>query len=314
MALSTDTAAPTAATRRNGGVREVFVLAYPVVLTQLSTTLMGVVDSAMVGRLGATELAAVGFASVWAWTIFSLLHGTASGVQTFVSQADGAGRQRECGAWAWHGIYSVIPVALLFVAVLAPAVPQFIAWLGPSAELQGAATTYIVARMPGEVCVSFSMALISFFRGFGDTRTPLYAALFANALNAVLDYGLIFGELGLPAWGVRGAGVATAIGNASAAVWMFVAFRRRRVAERYGTRRAAPDLAATEIPIACMKESESSITKAWLAAIESSPMRATTVVKTAKDVMLRHQWPPIGRLVRRKRRAAARSGAARRVR
>ena len=90
----------------------------------------------------------------------SLLHGTASGVQTFVSQADGAGRQRECGAWAWHGIYSVIPVALLFVAVLAPAVPHLIAWLGPSAELQGAATTYILARMPGEVCVSFSMALI----------------------------------------------------------------------------------------------------------------------------------------------------------
>ena len=57
------------------------------------------------------------------------------------------------------------------------------------------------------------MVLTSFFRGLGDTRTPLYVTLFANAVNVVLDYGLIFGELGLPAWGVRGAGAATAVGQ-----------------------------------------------------------------------------------------------------
>ena len=55
---------------------------------------MGVVDSAMVGRIGPTELAAVGFGGIWLWTLFSILYGTASGIQTFVSQADGAGEVR----------------------------------------------------------------------------------------------------------------------------------------------------------------------------------------------------------------------------
>ncbi len=69
-------------------------------------------------------------------------------------------------------------------------------------------------------------------------------------------------------------------------------------------------VAAIEMPTACMNESESSITKAWLAAIEASPMRATRVVKTANEVMPMNHWPPMGRPVRRKRRISAGSGAA----
>ena len=64
MALSTDTSHAPATRFYPGGLREVFDLAVPVVLTQLSATTMGVVDSAMVGRLGATQLASVGFGAI----------------------------------------------------------------------------------------------------------------------------------------------------------------------------------------------------------------------------------------------------------
>ena len=62
-----------------------------------------------------------------------------------------------------------------------------------------------------------------------------------------------------------------------------------------------------------MNESESSITKAWLAAIEASPMRAISVVKTAKEVIAIDHWPPIGVPVRRKRRMPPAAGATARV-
>jgi MATE family multidrug resistance protein len=244
MTVSTETNATSRPAPVRGGVREVLGLATPVVLTQLSATAMGVVDSAMVGRLGPTPLAAVGFASIWMWTIFSLLYGTASGIQTFVSQADGAGEPQQCGRWAWHGFYAVAPAALLFVAVLAPLAGPLLALLGPSEELQSAAVAYITARLAGEAAFAVIMVLTSFFRGLGDTRTPLYVTLFANAVNVVLDYGLIFGELGLPAWGVRGAGAATAVGSWVGAAALYAAFRRRAVAERFDTRWVAPDAAA----------------------------------------------------------------------
>jgi MATE family multidrug resistance protein len=226
---------------RPGSHREVLLLAYPAVLTQLSETLMGVVDSAMVGRLGPTELGAVGFGAVWMWTIFALLYGTASGVQIFVSQAGGADRSRDCGAWAWQGIYALVPAAVVFVAALLLAAKPLLALLGPSPELSALAADYIQTRVAGEFAYVVLMVLIAFFHGTGDTRTPLYVTLFANAVNLVLDYGLIFGHFGLPAWGVAGAGTATSVAAWSGSAVLFVLFRRRSLSERFDTNPKAPN-------------------------------------------------------------------------
>ena len=224
-----------------GSVREVFDLAYPVVITQLSTTLMHAVDSAMVGRLGATQLAAVGFGGIWLWTLFSLSFGTATGVQTFVSQAHGAERPRESGPWVWQALYALIPASITVALIVALAVEPALALLGPSEALQLASLEYIVARLPGEVAFTATMVFVSFYRGLGDTRTPLYVTLFVNVVNAVLDYGLIFGKLGLPAWGVTGAGVATALSQFVGAVTLFCVFQRRAFSRRVATAHAAPD-------------------------------------------------------------------------
>jgi MATE family multidrug resistance protein len=240
MALSTGNAVPARTAARSGSVREVFDLAYPVVLTQISTTAMGVVDAAMVGRLGPTPLAAVGLGGIWLWTLFSLFYGTASGVQTFVSQADGAGQRAHCGAWVWHGAYSVVPATLVTVLAVGPAIGPLVELLGPSPELQSSAVAYIASRLPGEVGVAVVMVLMAFFRGIGDTRTPLYVMLAANVVNAVLDYGLIFGKLGLPEWGVRGAGAATAIGMWFSAGALYLAYRWRASHEGYRGEPVAP--------------------------------------------------------------------------
>jgi MATE family multidrug resistance protein len=217
----------------------VLVLAFPVVLTQLSTSLMGVVDSAMVGRIGATELAAVGFGSIWLWTLFAILYGTASGVQTFVSQADGAGKTRSCGAWIWQGLYALMPAGIALVAILAWVLEPALALLGPSLEMRTLTTDYVQMRLVGEVGYVAVMVINSFYRGLGDTRTPLYITLYANAVNVVLDYGLIYGELGLPEWGVAGAGLATTIAQWSNAIVLLVICQRRSIAKRCNTHPAA---------------------------------------------------------------------------
>ncbi|MFI5367358.1 MAG: MATE family efflux transporter, partial [Candidatus Binatia bacterium] len=106
MMIAKVEAVPVSDTRRlSGGIAEVARLAYPAVLQTLSDTAMQVTDSAIVGRLGVTELGAVGFGGVWLWTMLVAFVGTATGVQTFVSQAFGAGETRSCGRWAWQGLY-----------------------------------------------------------------------------------------------------------------------------------------------------------------------------------------------------------------
>jgi MATE family multidrug resistance protein len=194
-----------------GGLREIAVLAYPIVLTQISITTMGVVDSVIVGRLGPTQLGAVGLSGAWAWTLGSFFVGTSMGVQTFVAQHHGAGRARECGAWSWQGLASIVPLTLFASLVIGLGAGQIVEWIAPSEAMAPLATGYLRARSIGIVGITAAVSLSSFFRGIGDTRTPLYATLVANAVNLFLDFGLVFGLYGFPKLGVVGAGLATSI-------------------------------------------------------------------------------------------------------
>jgi MATE family multidrug resistance protein len=226
---------------RSGGVREVALLAYPIVLAQMSETMMHVFDSIFVGRLGAAQLAALGFAGVWLWTVMSIFSGTAIGVQTFVSQAHGAGDERSCGGWFWQGFYAVVPATALALFAFAALADPLWRVLGAAGEMHEHAVAYTRVRPIGFVGACISLLLSAFFRGLGDTRTPLIAALVANATNVVLDYGLVFGRLGLPAWGISGAGVATSIAEWVAVAILAATFARRATARRYQTRPLPPD-------------------------------------------------------------------------
>jgi MATE family multidrug resistance protein len=224
-----------------GGSSELIRLAYPIVLTQLSMSAMQIVDTAMVGRLGPSELGAVGFGGIWMWTALTLFVGTTQGIQTFVAQDCGAGREAGTGAWFWQGAYVVLPLTVLAIATFALCMPAFLDWLAPPREIRPLTTLYVQARAWGSPAgVAFVMGA-AFFRGTGNTRTPLYLTLFAVGVNAVLDYGLIFGRLGLPELGVQGAGYATAIANWLGAISIFAALMRQGVRRRYATSWTRPE-------------------------------------------------------------------------
>jgi putative MATE family efflux protein len=116
--------------------------------------------------------------------------------------------------------------------------------LGTTPELHDQALAYVRMRPPGIAFLAVWMVIAAFFRGIGDTRTPLVAAVVANGINAVLAYGLVLGKLGLPAWGIAGAGVATSIAEGVGAVLLFAALFRPGVVRAFATRPVAPNLRA----------------------------------------------------------------------
>ena len=225
-------------------VRQVAVLGFPVVLQNLAVTLMHVVDTAIVGRgLGAAALAGVGYGGIWFWTAQCFFIGLASGVQSFVSQAQGAGRERECGGWIWRALAVSLPFAVTVMALFALAFPLLLELLRPAPELWGPATDYVRARALGVAGVLTGITLHSFLRGTGDMFTPLLASVVANVVNAVLAYGLVYGVAGLPQLGVAGAGLATAISEYLYAGLLLCAALRRPIRERYATAPILPRLA-----------------------------------------------------------------------
>jgi MATE family multidrug resistance protein len=229
--------------RTPGDIGEVALLAYPAVLQTIAETAMQVIDSAMVGRLGAAALGAAGLAGIWIWTLFVPLAGTGSGLQVFVSRHYGAGEHARCGPWVWQALAVVVPAMALWLLAVAAVLPYLYAWVGPSQALQEAALAYSYGRLPGGLTVVVNITLASFFRGLGDTRTPLRAALAGIAVNIPVAYALIFGELGMPALGVAGAGIAVSAGSFTMSLVLLSSLLRRELRERYHTGPCRPERA-----------------------------------------------------------------------
>ena len=205
MATPLEARAPAAAPQASGGVREVGRLAYPIVLTQMSQTVMHVVDSIFVGRLGAAELGALGFSGVWLWTVFSVFSGTANGVQTFVSQAWGGGDDRSCGRWAWQGLYAVVPAALLAVLAFVAVAEPLWRVLGATPEVREHALDYARTRPIGFAGLAVWMVLA----GLGFTVMAVAIKLLGTRLDSfqVAFFRILFGFVViLPIVGYVGAG------------------------------------------------------------------------------------------------------------
>ena len=187
---------------RPGGYYEVLKLAYPIVISMVSRTVMTFVDTAMVGRLGTSQMAAVGLAGITTWTILSFFSGLLTCINTFVAQHHGANQPRMVAIITWQGLYLAFGSYLLLILV-SQFSPYLFALMKPSLEVQQFGTAYIQIRLFGGIGTLIYFAMSSYFRGIGDTRTPMWIEIFANLTNMTFDYLLIFGKFGFPRMEVK---------------------------------------------------------------------------------------------------------------
>jgi MATE family multidrug resistance protein len=199
-------------TTRAPSWREIIVLAVPVVVSKLSFTAMGLVDTAMVGRLGAVSQGAVGLAHTWIFTLGVLGLGVLGVVNTFVAQHHGAGQREDCGRVLGQGVRLAVLVGAPTMALLFLSTPA-LGLLGLDAGVADLGGVYTACRLVGFPGVFGFWVYNGYLEGLGHTRTPMVVAIMANAVNILLDWLLIFGPGPLPAMGVAGAGLATALSN-----------------------------------------------------------------------------------------------------
>ena len=220
--------------RPDTSYRSVLRLSTPVMLSQLSYTAMGIIDTIMVGRVGVVALASVGLGSILFWWLLSLFWGMLAGVNTLVSQAEGANDRKAAGVAFWQGIYLGLLLSVL-VFVLWPLAPQLMAWTGASPEVQENAASYMRIRLLGAFGLMLLLACDNFYRGIGRTDVPMWFGFVKVFLNCGANYIFIFGQLGAPELGAVGAAVGTAIANTVLGVAMFVTlFVRAEFRDVYG--------------------------------------------------------------------------------
>lgn len=197
------------ATTTRHEVRRILSLAAPVVITQVASMMLGVVDTLMVGHVSVEVLAAASLGHVWTFGTLIFAMGVVFGIDPIVTQAHGARDEEQLGLTLQRG---------LVVALLA-SLPVALAWLltDPAMRLLGQdpglarqAQIYAVVQIPSIPFFLAFTALRQYLQGRGIVTPTMLVAMVANGVNVLLNWTLIFGHLGLPALGLRGAGIATA--------------------------------------------------------------------------------------------------------
>jgi putative MATE family efflux protein len=191
--------------------RTTWALAWPVIFSFSIESFVGLVDMLMVGRLGPIAVAGVGVGVQILGAVDSVMFAVGTGALAIVARHTGAGERgaaEETLRQAIFGAFAVSLVAIVPVEIWAPAL---VAAFRVDAAVVEAATAFLRLVLLGVPAAAVLFVIVSCLRGAGDTRTPLTIGLVVGVVNVVAAYVLIFGRLGLPALGVEGAAVATAL-------------------------------------------------------------------------------------------------------
>jgi MATE family multidrug resistance protein len=227
-----------------GGYREVLTIALPLMLSTGATMLQHFIDRMFLTWYTPEAIAAAMPAGLLNFAIMTIFLGTTMYVSTFVAQYFGAQENQKIGGIVWQGIYiaAIGAVVHLFIRQFAGSIFHFV---GHDQKVMENEIIYFRILCLGAFPAIAAAALSGFFAGRGKPWPIMWTNFIATAVNLILDYGMIFGKLGLVEMGIRGAAIATVISNFTACVIYVILFFQSVYKREFNTMNAwRPNLQA----------------------------------------------------------------------
>ena len=208
--------------------RAMLALAVPVAFQQLITAGLNMIDVLMVGQLGEASVAAVGLANQIFFLLILFLFGTTSGMAIFTAQYWGKGDVENIRRVLGICLTLAVSVAALFslAAILIPG--KLMSFYSEDPLVIELGSQYLRIVGMSYVMMAISVSYISVLRSITQVNLAMAVAITALALKTCIGYVLIFGHLGFPALGVRGAAIGTAIGWAFECILLLVMVYARK--------------------------------------------------------------------------------------
>ena len=226
--------------------RQIWHIAYPILISLIMEQLIGMTDTAFLGRVGEVELGASAIAAVFYMVIFMVAFGFSIGTQILIARRNGEENYRAIGQLFYHGIYfQVCLAAVMFLLsyFFSPMILERIisspdvcraAEDFSSPDVCRAAEDYLHWRVFGAF-FSFSAVIFrAFFLGTVQTKTLTLNSIVMVLSNVVFNYILIFGNFGFPALGIAGAAIGSSLAEGVSLVFFILYTRRRVDIRKYG--------------------------------------------------------------------------------
>ena len=194
-----------------GFYRQVVLLAAPIVLQNLITSTLDMADTFMVGMLGEAPMAAVTLANIPLFVVQLFIFGVQSGSSVLISQYWGRQEMESINRVLGVAMWVALLASSLFAAVLLACPAEFLSLFGNEPEVIALAAQYGSVAGLSYVCSAFTMMYVAAYRSMERPQLGMYILVASMVLNTFLNWVFIFGKLGVPALGVRGAALATLI-------------------------------------------------------------------------------------------------------
>ena len=206
--------------------REIWRIAYPIMLGNLAQTVITFTDTAFLGHLGTIELSASMMAGLFYYVFTTLAMGFAVGIQIFIARRFGESNRQKIGVIFEHGALFVLALGILLLGFLLFFSEGLMRIIIESENICAASMDYLRIRRFGIVFVVFNFLFRSFYVGISNTKVITYSTILMAVVNIFFDWCLIFGNCGLPEMGVGGAACASLLAEITAFgfFWIYTFF------------------------------------------------------------------------------------------
>ena len=218
--------------------KEIWCVTYPILLGLLAQNIINVTDTAFLGHVGEVALGAAAMGGLLYICVYTVAFGFSIGSQILIARRNGEGNYRDVGPVMMQGgMFSFMMAAALTVVMYIFAGP-LIRMLITSDTIYEATYQFFTWRIWGFLFAFLNVMFRAFYIGITNTKVLTLSSVVMALVNVVLDYGLVFGELGLPQMGVRGAALASVIAEASSLVFFLIYTYCKVDLRKYGFRRS----------------------------------------------------------------------------
>ncbi|NQY67206.1 MAG: MATE family efflux transporter, partial [Flavobacteriales bacterium] len=206
---------------KNISYREIWSISYPIILGGVAQNIVNVTDTAFLGKFGEIPLAAAGNGGIFYMVIIMAGMGFTAGGEILIGRRNGENNAKEIGKIFSHLVYCLLALSVIFFLISKFSIPHLINAVSKSKEIAQYTIEYLDYRIWGVFFSFLCFAFRAFFVGITETKILITNTAIMGIVNVILDYALIFGELGMPMMGVAGAAIASVIAEVIAFIHFF---------------------------------------------------------------------------------------------